>query len=472
MTKSTGAEAAAETGADARGSTLSQRAWKWLCVLLSKTFYRRFEVAGLDNLPETGPVILCANHVNALADAVVVQAAMPRPIHPIARAGLFESPVFRPILRFIQAVPIARRRPDSGRSPEEMRAANEASFATLFEYLADGRVILIFPEGQSHSDPSLRPLKTGAARLALGHLRRTGERVSVVPVGLTFTQKGRFRSSVLVQAGEPVDFGAVDGEDDEAAVRRYTDEILQGLESVTLNMESWQDLSLLKHLQQFFTLRAGRSHGPSLVERFRSLQQLSEAHRQLRARWPEKVRILRLKLERFHKLCRRHGVRNYQLELRYTPAIVASFVLRHLALLLVVTPIALYGLVNGIVPYLLTRRASQMSAKGRDQYDSAGMLFGLVFYGFFWGLQVAFVTWRFGPWPAAALYAASLPLAASVTLYLGWQRERILEDVRVFLLFMRRRELRAYLGTKRQELEIEVASMARLAKRSHEEGLG
>ncbi|MEO1087692.1 MAG: 1-acyl-sn-glycerol-3-phosphate acyltransferase, partial [Acidobacteriota bacterium] len=87
----------------------SQRTWRALCVLLSRSFYSRFEVSGLEHLPTSGPVILCANHVNALADAVVVQAAMPRPIHPVARSGLFRSPIFRPILHFIQAVPIARR---------------------------------------------------------------------------------------------------------------------------------------------------------------------------------------------------------------------------------------------------------------------------------------------------------------------------------------------------------------------------
>ncbi|MEO1370390.1 MAG: 1-acyl-sn-glycerol-3-phosphate acyltransferase, partial [Acidobacteriota bacterium] len=354
-------------------------------MLLSRSFYSRFEVSGLEHLPTSGPVVLCANHVNALADAVVVQAAMPRPIHPVARSGLFRSPIFRPILRFIQAVPIARRRKDGGST----REANEASFAKLFEFLSLGRVILIFPEGQSHSDPSLRPLKTGAARLAIGHFRRTGEPVTVVPVGLTFTQKGRFRSSVLVQAGEPVVFrhGAVEEaaeaseEEEELAVRRYTDDILQGLESVTLNMDSWQDLSLLKHLQHFFALRARRGDRPTLVERFRSLHELSETHRLLRARWPEKVHLLRLKLERFEALCRRHGVQDYQLELQYSPAVVASFTLRHLGILLVVTPIALWGLVNSIIPFWLARRASGLSAKGRDQYDTAGMLFGLLFFG-------------------------------------------------------------------------------------------
>ncbi|MEO1370034.1 MAG: hypothetical protein AAFX50_22865, partial [Acidobacteriota bacterium] len=93
----------------------------------------------------------------------------------------------------------------------------------------------------------------------------------------------------------------------------------------------------------------------------------------------------------------------------------------------------------------------------------------LLFFGLFWGGQIAVVAWFFGLWPQAVLYAASLPVASAVALFLARQRDRILEEARVFWLFMRRKELRAYLGMKRKELEIDVASMARLAKSLRDE---
>ena len=84
-----------------------------------------------------------------------------------------------------------------------------------------------FPEGTSHSDPQLRPLKTGAARIALSaeaeHDGRLG--VTIVPVGLAYERKTLFRSSVLLVVGEPLavapllpdyhrdERGAVDGAD-------------------------------------------------------------------------------------------------------------------------------------------------------------------------------------------------------------------------------------------------------------------
>lgn len=440
---------------------------------MTAIFYRRRETSGLENLPARGPVILCANHVNALVDAIVVQASCPRPIHPLARSGLFRNPLLRPILGLIQAVPIYRRRPGQ----EQASAANEDSFRRCHEYLDAGRVILIFPEGQSHSDPMLRPLKTGAARLAIGFHERRGVLPAVVPVGLTFPQKGRFRSELLVQYGQPVRLEAGDAGDREAAVRRATDAILEGLRQVTLNVESWQDLQLMSLLQRFFLLRGGRRPDAPrdsarregarsrrrLSERFQSLQRLIEAHRWLRLTRPDEVAVFREKLKRFERLCRRYGVDDYHLHLNYRPALVARFLGRSLFFALFVFPLALWGILWSAVPYFATRWMTRLTARGRDQYDTAGMLFGLLFFLVFWGGQTFAAYWLWGL-TAAALYGASLPLTAAVALFVAKERKRITENVRVFFLFVRRRQVREYLRLKRQELEVEVAHMVRLAR--------
>ncbi|NJL28058.1 MAG: hypothetical protein HC897_09225, partial [Thermoanaerobaculia bacterium] len=110
------------------------------------------------------------------------------------------------------------------------------------------------------------------------------------------------------------------------------------------------------------------------------------------------------------------------------------------------------------------RRAALAAARGRDQYDTSSIVFGLGFFGLFWGAQTLGVYWLWGNWPALA-YAASLPITAAVALRVGKQRQRILENVRVFWLFVRQREVQRYLAVKREELEVELARLARLARR-------
>jgi glycerol-3-phosphate O-acyltransferase/dihydroxyacetone phosphate acyltransferase len=470
--KSMMAQPPSATAEQAPPPTWAQRGWMAFCRLLVRIFYRRFESAGLENLPAKGPVILCANHVNALVDALVIQAASPRPIHPIARSGLFRNPLLRPILAMIQAVPIYRK-PAAGQAA----GSNEDSFERCFEYLAEGRVILIFPEGQSHSDPSLRPLKTGAARLALGHLERHGKLPRVLPAGLTFSKKGRFRGNVLVELGAPLPFATAEGETKEEEtkeekVRRYTEEIELGLERVTLNADSWEDVALLDLLQRFFTLRdtvkqAGAKGRVALAEKYRSLRRLLESHRALRAYRPAEVEQLRLRLKQFDKLRRRFGVKDYQLHLDYRFGTVLRFLGYTLVWILLIFPLALWGLVFSGPPYIATLLLARSFARGRDQVDTASLLIGLFLYPLTWVAETAVVDYYFG-WKVALVFGLLLPPTAALALKLGHERKKIQEEIRVYWMFSRKRGIQAWLREQRAELEVEVARIARLAREAGE----
>jgi 1-acyl-sn-glycerol-3-phosphate acyltransferase len=428
-----------------------------------RVFYRRCEVTGLDAVPRTGPVIFCANHASALADAAIVQAACPRPVHPLARSGLFANPLLRPILAAIQAVPIYRAQDTGGDT-----SRNVDSFARCRELLVRGEALLVFPEGQSHSDPRLRPLRTGAARMAL-EAATHGVLPLLVPVGLTFTDKGRFRNRVLVQFGTPLAPRPLLGEEPDETVRRLTAEVLAGLERVTLNVDSADDLELLRRLERFFAFRGGRARGAasqrgSLAHRFRAWQRLVEALRRLRASAPDQAAALARRLGRFERLRRRYGVADHHLTVRYTPSVVTGFVLRSLLFLLLVFPLALWGSLNSAVPYLATRHAARRLARGTDQQETAKILLGIFLFALFWSVQTSAVYWRWGAL-AATLYGASLPATAAVALAVRRRRARIWENVRVFFLVVRRRDLRGYLLAKRQELEVELARLARRVPR-------
>jgi 1-acyl-sn-glycerol-3-phosphate acyltransferase len=441
---------------------LGPRLWSRFCRTLVRVFYRRVEVSGTEHLPSRGGVLLCANHASALADAVILQAACPIPFHPLARSGLFENPLLRPVLAILQAVPIYRRQ-DSGSET----AKNEDSFSRCFEILAQGEALLIFPEGQSHSDPSLRQLKTGAARLALGALQRNGVAPTVIPVGITFTRKGRFRSRVLIQFGPAVPMPAAlpaSGPLVEADVRAATAAIDTGLRGVTLNLDSWEDFEFLVALRRFFAFRRGRRElRGSLAHRLRALQRLSEAQRVLRRRAPARVAALTRKLRRFQRLCRRFGVRDYHLKVRYSGWVVTQFLARSLFFAVIVFPLAIWGILHSALPFFLTRHLARRLARGSDQYDTTKMLLGMFFFGLFWTAQ-AYVAWRLLGFRAATWYAASLPLTAATALAVGRERMRIMDNVRAFLLFARNRDLRPYMLAKREEIEADLARLARLAK--------
>ena len=138
-------------------------AFSVVCNAAARICYR-FTVAG-ERVPTTGPVLLVANDPNSLLDPVLVSAAARRPVRFLAKAPLFTDRKVGWIVRASGAIPIYRRVDN----PEAMDG-NVDTFRAVHHALAGGAAIGIFPEGLSHSEPGITPLKTGAARIALGTL--------------------------------------------------------------------------------------------------------------------------------------------------------------------------------------------------------------------------------------------------------------------------------------------------------------
>ncbi|MEJ2691445.1 MAG: lysophospholipid acyltransferase family protein [Candidatus Thiodiazotropha sp.] len=439
--------------------TWFEKTWQLFCRLVVKIFYRRFEVSGLENLPEHQGIILCANHVNALADAVVLQAATRKAIRPLARSGLFENPLLKPVLRRIGAVPIFRRN-----DPGVDTSKNKDTFSQCYDLLAKGETLIIFPEGQSHDIPQLTELKTGAARMALEMIQATGKEPAVIPVGLTFPDKGKFRSAVLVQFGEPLDLSMPKENTQEQSVIELTERLRAGLETLTLNAESWEEINLVARVEHFFAFRHGKYHHRNLQQRFRTQQRIIDAQRLLRNYEPDRVRALITQLKRFEKICRHCGVKDYQLSVDYKPTLIILYLIRLAWMLLVVFPVAFWGIINSYIPYQLARRLSRRFAKGPNQHDTAKMVFGLTLFSLFWGSQVSLVFYYLG-WKWMLLYIITLTVSSSVALLVRGEKRIMLENIRVFLLFLRKRDLKSYLRNKRQELEMELAKMVRIANK-------
>ncbi len=440
--------------------------WKKFCRFIVRIFYHHFEVAGQALPPDGQGVLLCANHTNALVDAVVLQASTHQDIRPLARSGLFANPLLKQLLDIIGAVPVYRRK-----SQGADVSRNEDSFRRCYQLFAANETLIIFPEGQSHSDSHLHELKTGAARMALGAQSANGLAPAVVPVGLTFSGKGRFRSDVLVTYGALIDLSIPEGMGEHEAVHLVTDRIRKGLESVTLNAASWKDLDLVTRLEQFFALRHGKRRDENLSQKFRAQQRLIQAQRLLQLHEPDRVRALISHLKMFERLCACCGVRDYHLAIQYQPILTTLYCVRTLTIVLLGLPVAIWGVLNSYVPFILTRHLTPRLAKGLDQYDTTKVLLGLFLFGVFWSLQTLAVFFLFGGVMAVA-YFASVVFATIVALNLRGEQRRIRENLRVFFLFLRKRKLKAYLQLKRRELERELAGMVRIAKRlSHSQGM-
>jgi 1-acyl-sn-glycerol-3-phosphate acyltransferase len=161
--------------------------------MLSRLFFRKVYVEGRDQVPPDGPFILVANHPNTFFDPLLLTAYLPGPLHYLAKATLWKVPVLGALLDRLGAIPVARQKDGSA-----IRMTNEQAFARALQALEKGHSLLIFPEGVSESGLNLKPLKTGAARLALLGQEK-GLRVPILPVAIDYAEPGLFRSAVTLR---------------------------------------------------------------------------------------------------------------------------------------------------------------------------------------------------------------------------------------------------------------------------------
>ena len=121
------------------------RFWLWF-------FFRSVDVRHSERVPAAGPVLLAINHPNNLIDSLVVGAVLDRKVHYLATAALFRHPLLARFLLACGAIPVYRRTDD----PTQM-SRNEDAFRAVHAALAEGAAVGIFPEGVSHSEPSIVP---------------------------------------------------------------------------------------------------------------------------------------------------------------------------------------------------------------------------------------------------------------------------------------------------------------------------
>ena len=433
--------------------------WRSFCQLAINIFYRHYEVAGFENIPKDRGVIFCANHVNALVDPILVQAASSKVMRPLARSGLFKKLWLKPILKIIGAVPIYRSQ-DKGTDTSQ----NEDTFKRVYQLLEQGEWIIIFPEGQSHSQSKIQKLKTGAARMALGTVHRGKMEPVLIPVGLTFTSKGNFRGDVLVYFGSPVDLSAPEDIKPETHVRVITRRLTEGLRDVTINTDNWEDLELVSKIERFFALRHGKYRKRNLLQRFQTLKRIISRHQLLRHQQPELIEQVTSDLKRFEQVCKSLGIKDYHLTVAYRPFLVIWYSLKIIVILLIGLPLFFWAVLNSFIPFYLTRHLARFFAKSSDQYDTTKILLGLFLFSIFWGLQIYLVYQYFGLKIMLA-YFLSLVIGTAVVLRMHEDIFSIKENIYVFFLFIRNRGLKEHLIAKRNNLERELAKLVKMANR-------
>ncbi|CAE6522533.1 unnamed protein product [Rhizoctonia solani] len=227
-------------------------------------YFSEAKVIGSENVPETGPVLIACTHHAMAVDPAVLSWAVPyhRRVHYWAKASLFKNPIAKFVLTNSGVLPVDRGNKD-----------NQVLFRSTFDALAKGDIVGVFPEGTSYTAPQIMQVKDGIAWSALEYMKwnrsrqKSGEKPSpdavIVPVGIVYTEKSRYRSGVIVEFGKPITMDQYEAqflsEEDGAArtcAKNLTKLITSQMRSLTINAPDWDTMYSAKMARSLLWPRA------------------------------------------------------------------------------------------------------------------------------------------------------------------------------------------------------------------------
>lgn len=413
-----------------------------------RVFFRRLEIRHRDRLQTPGPLLMVSNHPNTLMDPLVVAANRRQPIAFLAKSTFFKNPVSRAVLVSGNSIPIYRRQDlETGAeptTPEQLAAQNEATFGKCYDYLGRGGTVMIFPEGTSVSERRLRPLKTGAARIALGAEARHNFQLGlqVLPVGINYFDPQRFRSDVLINVAPPIrvaDYAAAYHHDPAAAADQLTEDIRRQLEQHLVITRDAAEDELVQQLERTFTGHLIQDDPRTLYDNFQLSRTLLQAVAYFEKHDPGHLGEVREKLAAYLQQLRQLKLTDEALERTRRPdsrarrALVAGL---QLALGL---PVYLYGTLNNYLPYKLPSMVAKRATKEVEFVAPIMLVVGMVTFSFGYAAQVALVHHFTQDWRWTLLYGLSLPVTGFFALAYANKLAGRLRRLRALRLFRQQR---------------------------------
>jgi 1-acyl-sn-glycerol-3-phosphate acyltransferase len=430
--------------------------------LMLRVFFRHIEVAGSERVPQSGSVLFVLNHPNALVDPVFILCLTERPVSFLAKSTLFRMPVISYFVRALDSIPVYRKQ-DEG----EDTSRNQETFQKCRELLKHGGAIAICPEGVSHNEPRLRPLKSGAARIALG-AASSGKRnldLKIVPCGLYYTAKTTFRSNALLYFGEPLKVEPValneEGEPPREAVAEVNARIERALREVVLNAEHEEALNTIARAERIFSSEQEQETDgePNLKREFELRRRFIEGYAFLRARAPERLSALTSRITRYEEELNQVGIDPRDLTVPDSPGAAVQRAVRRTVPSLLLMPFAVIGTAIHYPAYRLAGFfATKFSGNYDDVISTIKILAATLLFPLTWAV-VAALSYILLNWKYALASLVFVPLAGYAAVRFYEEIDRFIAGARALVFFITRRWFFKKLLVERRAIHEEILSL-------------
>jgi len=286
-----------------------------ICKYPYRYYYRKIEVYNKKVIHRNESVIVAPNHQNALMDPMYFATHLPWRSVFLARADVFNKPRIAKFLRFIKILPIYRIR-DGVKSLK----LNEEVFETCVQVLLRKQAPLcMFPEGNHGPKRMLRGLVKGVFRIAFKAQADFGanEGVKIIPVGIDYKHFQKFRQTLLVNYGEPIEVSEYWKQYEENpvdATNALREKLSEEMKKLMIHIETDEYYDVYMGLRGLYNTHMRRKmgiKGKTLLDKFNADKEMIHKLDDTLSKEPEKIEILSNDFRKYAELRDKLNLRDW-----------------------------------------------------------------------------------------------------------------------------------------------------------------
>jgi 1-acyl-sn-glycerol-3-phosphate acyltransferase len=407
----------------------------------TRVFFRSITIKNKEAIPASGPVIILANHPSTFMDPIVVASVINREVYFLGKGELFSGALAKWLLPKLNIIPVYRKQDD----PTQM-SKNAGTFKKCFEHLENGGAILIFPEGVSITERKLKPVKTGAARIALGAEAQNSFQlgVKVVNIGLNYADPHKFNRDLFINIEQPLealDYADAFAKDEFTAAENLTEDIRSQLERLVISIQDSKTDELVKDIETLYKYNLKKARGISGKDsesEFAITQNIVKAVRYYSETDPAFVEAMRSRIKNYLESLQELNIEDEDISRNRSNGSFFGTNLKALLFLVLGFPVYLYGLINNFLPFEIPGLLAGKIAKSKDFRGAIGMVLGMFTFLIFDSIQIYLMHRLFHNAMLTVLYALSLPLSGFFTYYYWHTFDKIRAKWLLISLFFRR----------------------------------
>ncbi len=411
-------------------------------------YFKKIVFSGTEHIPETGPLIIAANHPNTFMDPMIMVAVLKQRIGFVANAGIFTNRFVSAIFRFFHVIPIFRKKDVApGEKPD-----NKDSFHKCHEYLEGGGTFLIFPEGSSYYELNLREIKTGTARIALSFEMANDFKkdLMIIPVALNYSDSIQFRSVVVVTFHPPIlvsEFKESYLRNESDGVKGLTERIREVLAESVPQTNGKEQEEFLINAHRFYSAY-NEPEADLYLNPKRSMElrkQLSDAIQEIYASRDKEglySDIHGMISEYFEELKASNlstGFFTHEFLRKNTFIVTFGYIMEFLLLL----PFYLFGIITNYLPYILPSKIYEVSKLDIEYKTPLQMVSGLITFPLCYATEF----WLFNRYvdsefSSGLLFLIMLPITGYIAMYYWTELKRFFRVMRFYFLYPKSKRIK------------------------------